>query len=132
MDETASKKQQVRRWLTFALRWGIAIGGIALVLSNISVYDRVQVLDPATNTVQKLRVANNPGDAEMQYTVLPEDGGAPRVVARDELWVRPDRTHVNVRFGDRTEKTRLWAVKPGEDTGAGRSVRQLVVDDPDS
>ena len=132
MDETVSKKQRVKKWLTFAVRWGIAIAGIALVLSNISVYDRVQVLDPATHTVQKLRVLNNPGDAELQYTVLPEAGGPPRVVAREEIWVRPDRTHVRVRLGERVEKVRLRAVKPGPDTGAGRSVRQLVVDDPDT
>ena len=133
MDETASKKQKARKWLTFALRWGIAIAGIALVVSNISVYDRVQVLDPATNTIQKLRVANSPGEAELQYLVISEDGGAPRVVPRSDLWVRADRTHVKVRLsGDRVEKVKLWAVRPGEDTGAGRSVRQLVVEDPDS
>ena len=133
MDETASKKRQVKKWLTFALRWGIAVAGIALVVSNISVYDRVQVLDPATNTIQKLRVANNPGEAELQYLVVPDDGGAPRVVSRGDLWVRPDRTHVKVRLGGgRVEKVRLRAVKPGEDTGAGRSVSELVVDDPDS
>ena len=132
MDETVSKKQWAKKWLTFAVRWGIAIAGIALVISNISVYDRVQVLDPATNTIQKLRVLNNPGDAELQYTVLPEDGGAPRAIARDDIWVRPDRTHAKVRLGDHVRKVRLWAVKPGPDTGTGRPVRQLVVDDPDS
>ena len=133
MDEPVSKKQKLKRWLTFAVRWGIAIAGIALVVSNISVYDRVQVLDPATKTVQKLRVANNPGEGELQYLVVPEDGGAARVVARSDLWVRADRTHAKVNLGgDRVEKVKLWAVQPGEDTGVGRSVSRLVVDDPDS
>jgi hypothetical protein len=133
MDESASKKQKARKWLTFALRWGIAVAGIALVVSNISVYDRVQVLDPATNTVQKLRVENAPSEAELKYLVVPQGGGAPQVLDRGDLWVRPDRTHVKVRlYGGRVEKVRLWAVQPGEDTGEGRSVRQLVVDDPDS
>ena len=130
MDEKGSK-QRIKRWLTFAVRWGIAIAGITLVLWNISVYDRVQVLDPATNTVQKLRVLGSPGEADTSYTVLPDDGGDPRTVGRDELWVRPDRKHVRVRLGDRVEKVRLLAVRPGEDTGAGRSVRELVVEDPE-
>jgi uncharacterized protein (TIRG00374 family) len=136
MDDRTRKKQRVKRWVTFALRWGIAVAGIALVLSNISLHDRVQVLDPVTHRVQKLRVLNNAGEADAQYTVVPEDGSPPRVVGRGDLWVRPDRTHANVRLvdrpGDRVEKVRLYAVKPGEDTGAGRSVQKLVVDDPDN
>jgi uncharacterized protein (TIRG00374 family) len=132
MDEQARKKQRVKRWVTFALRWGIAVAGIALVLSNISLHDRVQVLDPKTHLVQKLRVLNNAGESDAQYTVVPEDGSPPRAVGREELWVRPDRTHAKVRLGDRVEKVRLYAVKPGEETGSGRSVQKLVVDDPDS
>jgi uncharacterized protein (TIRG00374 family) len=126
------RKQRVKRWLTFAVRWGVAIAGIVIVLSNISFHDRVQVLDPATKTVQKLRVLNQPGETELQYQVLPEDGSAPRVVPRDELWVRPDRTRVKVRLGDRTESLKLLAVKPGDSTGAGRSVRQALVKNPDA
>jgi uncharacterized protein (TIRG00374 family) len=130
--EEKVRKQRIKKWVTFAIRWGIAIGGIALVLWNISFYDRVRVMDPTTNTIQKLRVLNNPGEAEEQFTVVPADGGPPRVVRRDELWVRPDRTHVKVRLGNRIEKVRVWATKPGDNTGAGRGVRQLLVDDPDS
>jgi len=132
MDDKARKKQRLKRWVTFALRWGIAVAGIALVISNISLHDRVQVLDPKTNRVQKLRVLNNAGETDAQYTVVPEDGSLQRVVGREELWVRPDRTSAKVRLGDRVEKVRLYAVKPGGDTGSGRSVQKLVVDDPDS
>lgn len=133
MDEQVGKKQQrLRKWVTFAVRWGIAIAGITLVLWNISVYDRVLVLDPATNTVQKLRVLGEPSETEAQYTVVPEDGGGPVRVDRGQLWVRPDRTHVRVRVHNGTEKVRLRAVKPGPEGDGGREVSQLVVDDPAS
>ncbi len=59
------RKQRVKKWLTFAVRWGIAIAGIYLVLSNISFHDRVQVLDPDTKTIQKLRVLNSPGEGDL-------------------------------------------------------------------
>jgi len=131
MDVNAAKKHRLKKWLTFAVRWGVAIGGIALVLSNISIHDRVQVLDPVTHTVRKLRVVNNPGESEMQFLATPEEGGPPRVVGRDELWVRPDRTHARVRLGDKVRNVRLLAVKPGDDTGAGRAVRQIAVANPD-
>jgi uncharacterized protein (TIRG00374 family) len=38
---------------------------------------------------------------------------------------------VKVRLGDRIVKTALWAVKPGDTTGAGRAVQQLLLKDPD-
>lgn len=129
--EEKVRKQKIKRWLTFAVRWGIAIAGITLVLWNISFHDRVQVLDPATKTLQKLRVLNDAGETEFQFLVMPEKGGPARVVSREELWVRPDRKHVKVRLGARVAKTRLWAVRPGDTTGAGRAVRQLLVKEPD-
>lgn len=131
MEETA-RKQKFKKWLTFAVRWGIAIAGIGLVLWNISFHDRVQVVDPATNTLQKLRLLTDAGETEFQFLVMPEEGGSARVVSRDKLWVRPDRKHVKVRLGNRVVKTRLWAVKPGDTTGAGRAVEKLLVKDPDT
>jgi uncharacterized protein (TIRG00374 family) len=132
------RKQRIKKWVTFAVRWGIAIGGIALVLWNISFYDRVQVLDPETNSIQKVRVWFHATETESEFMVA-SPGRPARVVSPDDLWVRPDRTHVTVKLGDpyspageRVKKVRLLAVKPGEVTGAGRSVRQLLVDDPDS
>jgi uncharacterized protein (TIRG00374 family) len=131
MEEQKAGRQKLKKWLTFAVRWGIAIAGIYIVLANVSFHDRVAVLDPDTNTVRKLRVLNNPSEAELQYQVLPDEGGPPRVVRREDVWVRPDRTHLKVNLGGRVEKLRLWAVKPGDSTGAGRSVRELLVKRPD-
>ena len=132
------RKQRIKKWVTFAVRWGIAIGGITLVLWNISFYDRVRVLDPDTNTIQKVRVRVEAPETEDAFMIAPP-GRPPRVVNRNDLWVRPDRTHVTVRLGDRfspggerVTKVRLLAVKPGDMTGKGRSVRQVLVDDPDS
>src|SRR6266850_8185610 len=96
MDPQIYKRQSIKKWLTFALRWGIAIAGISLVLWNVSFHDRVRVLDPATNTVQKLRVLNDARDSDLEFTVIPADGGPPVTVPRDELWVRPDRKAVPI------------------------------------
>jgi uncharacterized protein (TIRG00374 family) len=123
----------VRKWLTFALRWGIAVGGITLVLWNISFYDRVRVLDPATNTVQLLRVLNDAKESDLEFTVVPDGGGPPRVVKRDELWVRPARTSVHARLADgAVHSVKLLAVKPGAAGGGGRTVRELLVRDPNA
>jgi uncharacterized protein (TIRG00374 family) len=132
MDPQINKQQPLKKWLTFAVRWGIAVAGIALVLWKMSFHDRVRVLDPATSTIQLLRVLNDAKDSDAQFAVVPAGGGTPVIVARDALWVRPDRKSVPVRFSDGTVRSvTLVAVKPGDSTGAGRSVRELFVDDPD-
>jgi uncharacterized protein (TIRG00374 family) len=133
MDPQITKRQPLKKWLTFAVRWGIAVAGIALVLSKMSFYDRVRVLDPATNTIQMLRVLNDGKDGDLEFAVVPDGGGPPVTVPREALWVRPDRKSVPIRFADgKVRSVTLLAVKPGESTGAGRSVRELLVDDPDS
>jgi uncharacterized protein (TIRG00374 family) len=132
MDQ-ADRKQRLKKWLTFAVRWGIAIGGITLVLWNISFHDRVQVLDPSDNSLHKVRVLGRATDADLEFTIVPPGGGEPRRVSRDELWVRPGRTSVLVRMpGGEVRKLKLMAVKPGEHTGAGRPVRELLVHDSDA
>ena len=132
MEEQPEKQQRpLRKWLTFAVRWGIAIAGITLVLWNISFHDRVRVLDPATNTIRQVRVLGSAGDGDARFTIVPPEGGAPRVVGREELWVRPDRTTVKIRTpGGAVRKAKLSAVKPGDAEAAqGRAVRQLLVRD---
>ena len=76
--EEKVRKQKLKRWLTFAVRWGIAVAGIYIVLANISFYDRVQVLDPATNAIHKLRVLNNAAESDSQFLVQPLEGGPPK------------------------------------------------------
>src|SRR5205085_7880741 len=65
-----------------------------------------------------------------QFLVQPLEGGPPRTVNRRELWVRPDRTQVRVRQGDRVEKLRLLAVKPADASESARAVGQLLVKNP--
>jgi hypothetical protein len=133
MDPQITKRQPLKKWLTFAVRWGIAVAGIALVLWKTSFHDRVRVLDPATQTIQMARVLNDARDADLKFTVVPPGGGAPVTVPREELWVRPDRKSVTIHTAaGETRSVTLLAVKPGESTGVGRAVRELLVDDPGS
>ena len=133
MDPQTHKRRPLKKWLTFAVRWGIAISGIALVLWNISFYDRVRVLDPVTNQIEKVRVLNNARDSDLQFTAAAPGGGEPKVYRRDELWVRPDRKSVAIRTASgHVRSVKLYAVKPIDVARSGRSVRQLLVEDPDS
>jgi len=133
MDPQTHKRRPLKKWLTFAVRWGIAISGIALVLWNISFYDRVRVLDPVTNQIEKVRVLNNARDSDLQFTAAAPGGGEPKAYRRDEPWVRPARKSVAIRTASgHVRSVKLYAVKPIDVARSGRSVRQLLVEDPDS
>lgn len=139
MDPQATRQQQpvrkqpVRKRLTFAVRWGIAIAGITLVLWNISFHDRVRMLDEATNTIHKVRVLDDARDSDLEFRIATGDGRPPEVIGREQLWVRPDRKSVAVRTASgEVRKLKLLAVRPGDAVGGGRTVRQLLVDDPDA
>ena len=131
MDQP-DRKQRFKKWLTFAVRWGIAIAGITIVLWNISFHDRVALFDAATGTVQKPRVLSDAEENSSAYTIVPLDGGEPRAVSREEVWVRPDRASVHVRGADGgVRKAKLVAVKPGDWVGPDRGVRQVLVEGAD-
>jgi uncharacterized protein (TIRG00374 family) len=90
------------------------------------------VLDPTTNRPRYVRAIDAQEDAA--EFIVASKGEEPRRVRRDELWVRPDRAAVSVRpVPDApTTKRKLLAVKPGATTSKGRSIRELLVEAPDT
>ncbi|HSV14348.1 MAG TPA: lysylphosphatidylglycerol synthase transmembrane domain-containing protein [Tepidisphaeraceae bacterium] len=121
---------RTKKWLKFTVRWGIAAFGVWWVLSNINFTDRVMVLDPATNRPRYVAAINAQEDAA-EFIIAPK-GEEPRRIRRDELWVRPDRAAVSIRLspGEPPQKRKLLAIKPGGATSKGRSIRELLVEDP--
>ncbi len=129
--------EQGKKWVKFAVRWGIAVAGIAWVVLNISFRDRVTVRDETTGRPVHLQVLNDAKEDDARYLVVPmgPDGQklAPREVSREELWVGPDRKAVQLRAPDgRGNVLNLLAVRPGEVSKRGRAVRELLVEDRSS
>ena len=88
MSEQAKKRR--KKWLTFALRWGVAVVGIGWVLSQITWRDRVTLLDANYRPVEERLEDGQPLDAQ-QFTLL---GG--RKVDRSELVSKPDAKKVTL------------------------------------
>jgi len=82
--------QKRKNWLTFALRWTIAIVGIWWVLSQITWRDRVTSLDANNRPVQH-RLANTPPLDAQQFKLL--DG---RTIDRSQLISLPDQKSVTL------------------------------------
>ena len=113
---------------------GIAVAGIALVLWKMSFHDHVRVLDPATSTIQLLRVLNDAKDSDLEFAVVPAGGGPPVIVAHvTRCGGRPDRKSVPVRFADGTVRSVTLVARSNRATppAPGGGSAQLFVDDPD-
>lgn len=80
--------QKRKKWLTFSLRWGIAVIGIWWVLSQITWRDRVTTLNALNRPVSQ-RLAGTPPLNAQQFTLL--DG---QTVNRSELISLPDQKTV--------------------------------------
>jgi hypothetical protein len=76
--------QSVKKWLTFALRWGIAVVGIWWVVSQITWRDRVTTLDASNRPVEHRLADDQPVNAT-HFKLL--DG---RTVPRAELVSKAD------------------------------------------
>lgn len=95
-EENTKKKSPAKKWIKFAIRWGIAIVGIGWVLGNISLYNRVMVLNPNTGRPLSVRVAGDAKEADTQFEIA-DASGAKMTATRAELLVKSDRDLINLR-----------------------------------
>src|SRR5947208_2126768 len=99
---------RISKWAKFSLRWGVAVVGIAWVLSNIAFHDRVTLLGADGKPKQCIVVGDAPENAPTFEIIDPQPpAGTParRTVSRDALWTRPDRRSVDVRLPDGRSKS---------------------------
>ena len=120
---------RTKYWLKFTIRWGIAVLGIGYVLWGITFRDRVTVLN-ARNLPEYARVLDEATETQKTpYRIQRESAGVPvtEEITRDQLWIRPDRKHVQViTESGATEQRTLKAIKPGP----SQSVDEVLVEDP--
>lgn len=119
----------VKKWLKFVLRWGIAVFGIAFVLSNISLRDRVLVLGTDDRGYpREVRLASPAPDKIEPQTELNYIENSGGTVRGDQLVYRPDRKTVVLRDG---RTVNLLALDLSPDP-ISPQVRRLLVGFPET
>ena len=120
-------QQGKKKWLTFALRWGIAVAGITYVLWNLHFRDHVSVLTPSLDlaNVQVFGAPPEdaaefhvwgqlPGDARPAEHVVPRDGVAARAeLVLQLLQVVADGERAALRTADLTDHLFQRSLVPG-------------------
>src|SRR5437868_1502459 len=92
-----SMSQKVKKWLTFSLRWGIAVVGIWLVIRQISLYDRIWVIQNNQLVSQRLwqEVSAATEQAQEYRTFDPADP-AGKMVPRSMTANKPEKKEVRL------------------------------------
>ncbi|MEM8873982.1 MAG: lysylphosphatidylglycerol synthase transmembrane domain-containing protein [Planctomycetota bacterium] len=93
LNPPADTKARVIGWLRFALRWGIAIAGIAWVVTHLTIRDQTLVLD--ADNIPRDAAIIEPFDGS-RFDVEYHDDGTTETVPRDRLVRGPDRGEVTV------------------------------------
>src|SRR5437879_2142351 len=111
MSQNDHHHHRGRKWATFALRWGIAVVGVYLVVVNIAFRDRVILIDPTSNRLAELRVLGSAKDEDAAFQVVEPDGSV-RTVTRDQLWAKSYRARDAVGDGREKRAVTILAVRP--------------------
>lgn len=88
---------RAKKAIKFIVRWGIAVAGIGWVISNISLYNRVMMLNPATKRLVPARLAAPANETDQQFKVLDPVDKSTKTVDRNELYVKSDRDLVTIK-----------------------------------
>lgn len=124
--------KHAKKWLKFVIRWGIAVIGIAYVLSQISLQDEVKILDSSTQLPIQVHVLNTPSETDASFVIVdPDHPHQTLTVDRSQLWTDPDVKNITIRTPDGgTETVKLLALQPRISLQTGTPPAHLLYKDP--
>ena len=125
-----SKNPGLKKWVKFALRWGIAVAGIWWVFSQMTLRDHVLVLD-AENRPVVASLSAKALESSPNFEIYDPTTGQRRVVPRAAVVNAPEKKNIWL----------TWRTPDGEATGTLlaldlsdnlRTINNLLVEDPDT
>src|SRR5690348_16002160 len=118
--------KRAKKWISFLLRWGIAVVGVYWVLANISWRDRVLITGKDGWPVSApLTATANESGTVFTVQLLPSN---PEPVARENLIARADRPKVTCRRDNQEQSYAVLGLKVSSDPN--RSHWPIVVAPP--
>jgi uncharacterized protein (TIRG00374 family) len=129
----SQKKKGWKHWALFAVRWGIAVVGVWVVVSHMSVRDQAWViLDHQTNRPVQVSLRRAVGDAAPVFPAYDPTTDQPIDVPRADVVNEPDAKTVALSLPAGARKVELLGLDLVGDINKVRPMvaRLLVADDP--
>ncbi len=131
----APKKGGWKHWALFAVRWGIAVVGVWIVVAHMSVRDQAWVILTPANVPVQVSLQRAVGDDAAVFPIYDPVTKQPRDVPRADVVNQPDSKTVSVLRPDGVaQKVALLGLDLVGNVNAGHAMvaRLLVQDDPKS
>jgi len=114
----------------FALRWGIAVFGIAYVLSITSFHDHILTVSARSKTKIDSRIVDGQPENSPQFQLYDSQGRPP--ASRDDIWTPPgDRGSVPVMSSDGKQvDAKVIAIHPVANQQRQMPPAELLVQEP--
>jgi hypothetical protein len=122
-------KHSVRKWSTFTLRWGIAVVGIWWVLSKTPFHDELMYIN-GNGELSRAQVLGQPPEASGQFQIVDTLTGTTRSIDRQEVWTKAGEKSVRVKQGDKWQKVKVLAIRPGAHLADNGAPAELLITDP--
>ena len=117
-----------RKWITFSLRWAIAIGGIWWVIAHMSLRDRVTILNADNLPVAvHLALPATDGESSASFVIIDPVTRETRIISRKELVNLPDEKSVQLK--GQSQRLPLLAVDLSDNL---RTVNHILVLDAET
>src|SRR3954471_11092679 len=98
------KKRRTKKLLLACLRWGIAVVGVWIVVSKMTLHDAVLLLNPQTNTVAETVLTEHAEEDAAEFHVRDPAGGKVITVDRSRLINPPTQKTVTMNVDGKEQK----------------------------
>lgn len=122
--------QRVKKTAMSVIRWGIAVIGIWIVVSNMSLRDGVLLLDPQTNLVKPTSLAEHRDEEAAQFDVIDPTTGQTISVDRSRLINPPTQKTVSVTLDGKKTDVPLQGMRLTGDLNSNPTVDELLIQLP--
>lgn len=123
--------KRAKKLILTTLQWVIAIVGIWIVVSNMSMRDSILLLNPASNTVKPTVLAKHADEDATQFDVVDPDSKQTITVDRSRLINPPTEKTVKVRDASGGQAVPLLGMRLRGDINQNPDVEELLIEQPD-
>lgn len=119
--------QRTKKLAITIVKWTIAIGGMLWVVSQMSLWDRVLLLNPTTNLLQSVRLVDHALETDAEFKVIDPDTGKEITVPAARIVNPATPKKVSATIGDKKQPAELIGVRLEGDINKSPKARELLV-----
>jgi glycosyltransferase 2 family protein len=121
---------RVKKIAKFVIRWGIAVAGIWWVIANMSLRDKVLVVDPLTNLPRHATLVKHADENANTFDIIDPQTGKVETVDRSQVINPASARKLQYTLGNSFDQSQLLGMRLSGDINHNPKVEQLLMHSP--